>query len=277
MDPILAVILLIVGSLVVLGAIWKRNAISSFAGSMVSKIGLPKTIGVLAIGGALVFFAVGAGAWGTIQNFGSGLLAPAAVAGGEVGAVPMERVSCLYSASDTVNETAITLRASTQDSTDLYVTIDNSSLHAADGDLAVSTDDIINITYDCDRLGDIGEDASVEIVVKGDTFRSELSTTDVGIYNIIETSTIPSPVFDDRYTQTVRVNDGAVATSSSPKERNYLTFAEGDKRLTLGVHIDLDDEAFEELALGSTSDVKIYQRVGGQDELLATVFIDKIA
>jgi hypothetical protein len=230
---------------------------------------------------AIIFIAVGllTGGFGVIKSLPSQFSGQVASIGsiGTGAVTETELINCIYTAGSAVNSTAITIAQKTGSSVDIIVTIDNSSLLAADGSLAVATDDLVNLTWSCDRSGGIGDDASVQVLVKGATFKNELSTSDSAIYNILETSTTPSRVFSDRYTQKAYIGDNAYATSASPKDAGYVTFTESEVTQTVGVLADLDSNSFKKLALNSATNYQVLQKVNGQEKVIAVVTISKIA
>lgn len=123
-----------------------------------------------------------------------------------------------------------------------------------------SEDAIINGTLSCDRgVANVNAE-SFECYVKGQSFRSETSTTDSNTYYILETSASASKVPGYTYAQTAYLNDGAIATTSSNREKTNLGFSGGDSlqsQETLGFYLKLPGTPFTYLNNQTSRDVVI--------------------
>lgn len=134
----------------------------------------------------------------------------------------------------------------------------------------------VNVTFTCVRTGDVEEAGDVQIVVKGDEFKAETSTTDSSTYNIVETSSSPSSIWAGKYKQTLYVGDGAYGKTTDSQEYGYLSFAAGERQLTLGVLGEVDATSLTKLNNYTQKSVGVYQRVDGSDSLLGTIVINKL-
>lgn len=177
---------------------------------------------------------------------------------------------CDYSAGSS-SATGVTVRTDPNSNNRIYLDVDESSWNSTNAD-----SNEFNITFNCARSENIQEDGVSEIVVKGAEFKSETSTTDSSTYNVLVTSSTPSTVWSGKYIQTVYVGDNAYATTSNPKERNFLTFAEGEKVLTLGIKGELDRTSYLTLNNYTTKDMTIYERSASGDKAIAYVTVNKV-
>jgi hypothetical protein len=134
----------------------------------------------------------------------------------------------------------------------------------------------VNVTFDCIREGDVNQAGAVEIVAKGSEFRSETSTTDSALYNILATTSNPSSKWSGKFRQNVYLRSGGVASTSDTQEFVYLTFQEGEKIKTLGIFGTVDSTSFANLNNYTSKDITLYQRVGGSDSAVGYITINKI-
>lgn len=100
-------------------------------------------------------------------------------------------------------------------------------------------DDSINGTLSCTRSGSVIEGGAILCHVEGDSFRSEVSTTDSNTYYLFATGTSKSRLSGYTWAQTVYLNDNAVATTSSDQEQTYLTFDDNEAKEDLGFYLTL--------------------------------------
>jgi hypothetical protein len=120
----------------------------------------------------------------------------------------------------------------------------------------------INGTVVCTRTGDINQAVAVSCYAKASSFRSETSTTDSNTYYWVATSASASKVAGFPWAQTIYLNSGAVATTSSDKEKTNLLFTgAGSAQVaqTLGFYVTLPGATpFSYLNNQTQGSVKIY-------------------
>lgn len=192
-------------------------------------------------------------------------------ADGQEGVMGDVAVDCLYSACLTQTSN-ITCRQDPNSNNKVYLDVDeNAWLGATD----TGTADEIHVNFTCSRAGGISEDGKAHIVVKGQKFTSEVSTTDTATYTIIDTSARPSAVFSGDYEQDIHVGEGTTSTADT-EEEVYLTFSEGENDLNLMLLGDLDRTAMMTQNNYTQRDIVIYQRINGQDTPLAYVTVNHI-
>jgi hypothetical protein len=225
-----------------------------------------------------------AGGFSVVQGWiplGIGDVLPASVT--PATSLPPTTISyCEYTEGHAVNDN-ITIRADTSrtdlvwlDTPDIWINSSNTSiLGAACNDEASGQYEAqINIT--CVRSGtDVYEDGAVEIVAKGDKFLSELDPSSASEYGLLELKSTTSSVWSGEYQQEIYLAESTQPTTSSDIERTYLTYSEGEKELTLGIAVELDKQACQQLNNYTTSHIKIYQRDGGDDEIF-TIAVKKV-
>jgi hypothetical protein len=98
------------------------------------------------------------------------------------------------------------------------------------------------------RIGDLEPD-SCPVVASVSSFGSEKTPGDGNVYKIVEETTLSE--------LEVYLNAGGAATTSSPKGSTVLHFAEGDADQTLGVLIEGEESAHDQLNQYSYKDVTI--------------------
>lgn len=260
-----AFILLLLG---VLGFLSKRvRAMLSVPGKFVGGAQVLSII-LIAIGIIAGGFVYAQGLWSTST---ASVISPS----GEVAGVSaLSLAKCDYSSGTGVTGNQ-TVRADPNSNNKVYLDIARSA--SGFGGASVTNALYANVTFTCTREGAVDKAGSVLVVVKGDEFRSETSTTDSALYNILTTSSNPSSVWTGKYRQTVYAESGGVATSSDTQEYVYLTFAEGVKQATLGIFGTIDDTSFGNLNNYTIKDITISQRVGGSDSYLGTIAVNKLS
>lgn len=132
----------------------------------------------------------------------------------------------------------------------------------------------LNGTLTCKRsAADIDKAGAINCYVKGDSFRSETSTTDSNVYYILATSASASKVPGMLWSQTAYLNNGGVATTASDKEQTTLTYAGGasaSASQTLGYYFTLPGTAIYDYVANQTShDITLY--CGGQPKFRWTI------
>lgn len=226
----------------------------------------------------LIFAIIGivAGAIPLLINFGTGLMGNVDIASvtgqAPAGVVSATMLSDCFYASGTGLTGNTTIRADPNSQKVVFLDVDGTEYIT----YSATAGNNLNVTFTCIRTGDTDKAGAVQIVVKGDEFRAETSTTDSSIYNIVETSSTPSSIWAGKYRQTLYVGDGAYAKTSDTQEYGYLTFAEGEKQLTLGVFGEVDATSLTKLNNYTMKSVNVYQRVDGSDSLLGTIVINKL-
>ncbi len=260
----LAVGLLVVG---ILGLVF-RSSIAMTIAKINPLFPAKTTLIVFAIVGIL------AGGFGVLMNFGTGLIDGGSIASisGPSGVVSATMLSECYYASGTGLTGNTTIRADPNSQKVVYLDVDGTEYIT----YSATAGNNINVTFTCVREGDVDKAGAVQIVVKGDEFRAETSTTDSSTYNIVETSSTPSTIWNGKYRQTLYIAEGSYAGTSDSREYGYLTFAEGEKQLTLGIFGEVDETSLTKLNNYTQKSVNVYQRVGGSDSLLGTIVINKL-
>ena len=168
---------------------------------------------------------------------------------GEAGAAPSADVSCRF---NTISKALIgenlTFRSDPADLSHYYVDVKYDSGEAS-----------FNGTLTCDsarqniRLG-----AKSECYAKADSFKNQQSTTDSNTYFIVATSTSASRVPGFTWAQTVYLNNGAIATTSSDQEKTSLVYAQDDVSQPLGFYVTLPGQTVFNYLLNQTAyDVNI--------------------
>lgn len=191
---------------------------------------------------------------------------------GVVSAAALER--CYYTSGTGLTGNT-TIRADPNGDKNVYLDIDGTEYITYS---AVAGNNL-NVTFTCVRAGSAQEAESYLIVVKGDKFGSEVSTSSTSLYNILETSSTKTNWFND-FKQTIYVAGDTTAptyaTTSDTQEFGYLNFAAGAKTATLGVLGEIDATSLAALNNYTTKEVRIYQRVEGVDTELGKVIINKL-
>jgi len=140
-------------------------------------------------------------------------------------------ISCSFASAPTEVDTTtnITFRADPNDVNHYYADVKYDSGAAS-----------INGTLYCqDSRDDLSKGVKHDCFIKADSFRNEVSTTDSNTYYILATSASASKVSGFPWAQTAYLNDGSVATTSSPKERVDLVFAQDESQEDLGYYLTL--------------------------------------
>jgi len=266
----LSVFLAVVG----VGGLIFKNQISS----MVAQVGSPlnlKARQTLLIMGVIGIVAGGGTA---IVQFVSGFLPGTGEIFGEPDVVSPYDVSCKYGGySYAVNDSSSTFRK--ENAQLYYLDIDNSSYFASDGVAGGGTQRNINFSILCERSGPVNVEVAPAFRVKGEIFRDELSTASSNEYNIILTGTDKSSVYPERFEQTATIlDDGQYgAATTSPTEEGFLTFADGDKNLYVGVHATLDADGIDKMKIGSTKDIEVFALTNGEEKRVFRVIVNKVA
>jgi hypothetical protein len=137
---------------------------------------------------------------------------------------------------------------------------DNSNSQKYYADVKYDSEDAgINGTLTCSR-SDGTKSETQDCTIVGSSFRSETSTTDSNTYYIIENAAGKSKIDGLAYQQTAYLKDGAIATTSSDREKTSLTFTGGDtpqSSETLGFYFKLPNTPFTYLNNQTSNDVKI--------------------
>lgn len=226
----------------------------------------------------IVFAIVGilAGGFGVLMGFGQGLMGNVDVASitgqAEEGVVSATMLSECYYASAVGLTGNTTIRADPNSNKVVYLDVDGTEYIT----YSATAGNNINATFTCIRTGNVEEAGDVKIVVKGDEFKAETSTTDSSTYNIVETSSSPSSIWSGKYKQTLYVGDGAYAKTTDGQEYGYLSFSAGERQLTLGILGEVDATSLTKLNNYTQKSVNVYQRVDGSDSLLGTIVINKL-
>ena len=215
-----------------LGGLFFKNKISDALGIVGKPLGLKVTTTLMILG--IVGIIVGGA---SITGFVGGLLTPDVTAtfrGIEM--IPLEGtdLECTLttkSLTSALGDANATWRSDPSDNQHYYVDVINATGILANG---------INGTLTCLRpASHVGEDGAVECWVKGEEFRSETSTTDANIYNLLLTGTSASRIEGETWAYTSYLNDGAVATPSSSVEKTIIAFAESEAEEDLGFYLTL--------------------------------------
>lgn len=184
-------------------------------------------------------------------------------------ATQLER--CDYSSATLVAGTNITARQDPNSNNRVFLDIDESDYQDAVEGYEV------NVTFNCYRMGATDKAGAVELVAKGPSFASETSTTDSSTYNILETSSRPSPIFQGSYLQTIYLDDDASVSTSDSQEFTYIEFAEGEKSSVVSILGEIDSTSFANLNNQTTKEIVLSQRVDGSDSPMGYVAITKVA
>lgn len=225
---------------------------------------------------AVLFIGVGllTGGIGVYQGYLGTAMAVTGVAVSEVPPVSEDiGIShCVYSAGTSFTGN-ITVRQDTTANNVVYLDVDASEWDTGNHNTAGD----INVNFTCYREGATSEDGASLMIVKGEEFRSETSTSDTNTYNVLETSTRQSQIISGQgYTQTIYLADNEQASTSSTKEFEYLTFGEGEKALTLSLYGEIDETNFGYLNDYTMKDVTVYNRLNGADKVVARIVINKL-
>lgn len=166
--------------------------------------------------------------------------------------------------------------------------LDNLSFRADPSNLAhyyvdakydVDGDSSFNGTLSCKREGDIEKAGKAVCYAMADSFRSETSTSDSNTYYIVDTSASASKVTGFPWAQVIYLNDGAIATTSSDREKTDLVFTGGssaESQEDLGYYITLPGNTiFGYLNNQTSNDINIYCNWGAGDQEVAKFTITK--
>lgn len=208
----------------------------------------------------LGILAVVLGGFGVIMGWITGITGTLGVAGiTPVAELPAGNMDyCIYSSASTQ------LLASENISVVQDPNTVNTVFFYAEESLATGEDDIW-INFTCFRAGDIYEDTSVKVTAEGDTFRSEISTTDISEYRIIETSARPSAVFSGEYEQKIYLDESAEATTSDSKEKLDVTYSEGEKSRDVCIFTTIDRTSFAKLSNYTTKYITLRSDGNGKE------------
>lgn len=112
----------------------------------------------------------------------------------------------------------------------------------------------------CSRTGDVDKAVAITCYAIGDTFRNEVSTTDTNAYNIVATTNAKSSVAGVPWKQTIYLQSGNGATTSSDREDTQFSFASATASQKLGFYFTIaGDTAYNYLnSYGATPSVTIY-------------------
>lgn len=272
---------LIGGILLILsiGALFLRSKIANsiFAtvpiGTVKTRILAAGIIGLI-FGGIAIFPALWGWGTGFVAGFGGGTVA--SFVGGGAPTLPATEVDCIYKNAITVLATVnATVRADTVDDKVVYLDCD------ASGDglgcpIETSAQYELVANFTCVRRGEIGEDASAEMVATSPNFLSETSPGTTTSYNILEIKTTKSSVFDDFVKEVYLTSDGTASTTAGDAEREYLVFTESQKEKTLTVTVEADLQSFAQLNNYTAKPITLYQRINGVDTEKAKIIINKV-
>lgn len=216
---LVAFVLLALGFIAVFGKKSLGNQVRGILGMI--PIGNPKLWGAILL--ILGFMAGGLTyGWGLISGLTGSTSMTASLMGSDQNVVAPVSLTCEIASIGTTAGAATQANITfTQDSTD------NNHYTLYIKNVTDATTASINGTISCTRSGDIEKSASVDCYVKGDSFRNAVSTTDSNVYYILETSASASKVSGMPWQQTAYVKDGAIATTSSDKEKTTVVFTGG--------------------------------------------------
>jgi len=132
-----------------------------------------------------------------------------------------------------------TFRIDANDRSLLYADVQNESVV---GLKTAHLSNAINGTIVCSRTGDIDKAGQTTCTAKAQTYKSLTSTTDSNTYSIVALNVQNSVIPGYSYQQSIYLNDGSIATTSSNPERTTWVFTGGasaQAQDTLGVYATL--------------------------------------
>lgn len=104
------------------------------------------------------------------------------------------------------------------------------------------------------REGDLSPVSCKVTATTNEGFTSEKTPGDGNRYTIVEETTLDEL---EVYLNPQKSGSGAAASTSSPKETTYLEFDEGASQAHLGILVELDSDAMQQLNQYSYKDIKI--------------------
>lgn len=209
-----------------------RNKLSNMVAQVGSPLGLKvkTTLMILAIIGIV------AGGGSAIVGYATGVMGTASILPQAQQATDMSNLDCRIAtvagmtASTTGNSTDASYSADTVDETHYTAYLRN---------VTAMGSGTITANLSCERDGNFDKEEAFECWIEGDSFKSDVSTSDMNSYFIIATSNQQSYVEGFPYRQTAYINDNAQATSSTSQERKMIVFSDGDAEQTISTLITL--------------------------------------